>query len=149
MSFRTVSTWAIKNPTPSLVLFLGLMLAGLISFARLDVNDSPEVDFPAVRIVVAQPGAAPTEMENQVTQRIEAAVRNINGVNTIQSFVNEGNSSTFVEFTIGTIAPSTMSAMRWPRSAAICRMAFWNPKCCASRSTVAGRSLILRSKMLT
>lgn len=112
MSFRTVSTWAIKNPTPSLVLFLGLMLAGLISFARLDVNDSPEVDFPAVRIIVAQPGAAPTEMENQVTQRIEAAVRNINGVNTIQSFVNEGNSRTFVEFTIGTPVDRAVNDVR-------------------------------------
>ena len=112
MSFRTVSTWAIKNPTPPLVLFLGLMLAGIVSFIRLDVNDSPEVDFPAVQVVIAQPGAAPTEMENQVTQRVEAAVRNISGVNTLSSFVNEGNSRTFIEFTIGTPVDRAVNDVR-------------------------------------
>lgn len=112
MSFRTVSTWAIKNPTPPLVLFLGLMLAGIVSFARLDVNDSPEVDFPAVQVIIAQPGAAPTELENQVTQRVEAAVRNISGVNTLSSFVNEGNSRTFIEFTIGTPVDRAVNDVR-------------------------------------
>ncbi|MEM8696365.1 MAG: efflux RND transporter permease subunit [Pseudomonadota bacterium] len=112
MSFRTVSTWAIKNPTPPLVLFLGLMLAGIVSFIRLDVNDSPEIDFPAVQVIIAQPGAAPTEMENQVTQRVEAAVRNISGVNTLQSFINEGNSRTFIEFDIGTPVDRAVNDVR-------------------------------------
>ena len=112
MSFRTVSTWAIKNPTPPLVLFLGLMLAGIVSFIRLDVNDSPEVDFPAVQVVIAQPGAAPTELENQVTQRVEAAVRNISGVSTLSSFVNEGNSRTFIEFDIGTPVDRAVNDVR-------------------------------------
>ncbi|NNC71443.1 MAG: efflux RND transporter permease subunit [Sphingomonadaceae bacterium] len=102
MSFRTVSTWAIKNPTPPLVIFVGLMLAGLIGFAQLDVNNSPEVDFPAAQVIVVQPGASPTEMETQVTQRVEAAVRNLSGVDEIQSTVQEGNSSTFIQFDIGT-----------------------------------------------
>ncbi|MGP1353373.1 MAG: efflux RND transporter permease subunit [Parasphingopyxis sp.] len=112
MSFRTVSTWAIKNPTPPLVLFLGLMLAGIVSFIRLDVNDSPEVDFPAVQVIIAQPGAAPTELENQVTQRVEAAVRNISGVSTLSSFVNEGNSRTFIEFDIGTPVDRAVNDVR-------------------------------------
>ena len=112
MSFRTVSTWAIKNPTPPLVLFLGLMLAGIVSFVRLDVNDSPNIDFPAVQVIIAQPGAAPTELENQVTQRVEAAVRNISGVKTLSSFVNEGNSRTFIEFTIGTPVDRAVNDVR-------------------------------------
>ncbi|WP_299324546.1 efflux RND transporter permease subunit [Parasphingopyxis sp.] len=112
MSFRTLSTWAIKNPTPPLVLFLGLMLAGIVSFIRLDVNDSPEVDFPAVQVIIAQPGAAPTELETQVTQRVEAAVRNISGVNTLSSFVNEGNSRTFIEFDIGTPVDRAVNDVR-------------------------------------
>lgn len=112
MNFRTVSTWAIKNPTPPLVLFFGLMLAGLIAFNRLDVNDSPDVDFPAVIVQVAQPGAAPSEIETQITQRVEAAVRNINGVDEIQSTVREGSSQTFIQFNIGTPVDRSVNDVR-------------------------------------
>jgi len=53
-------------------------------------------------IMVAQPGAAPEELENQVTQRVEAAVRNITGVDEVNSTVSEGSSRTMVQFAIGT-----------------------------------------------
>ena len=102
MNFRNISSWAIRNPVPPLVMFAALLLAGIVSFMRMDVNDSPDIDFPAVSIVIAQPGAAPTELETQVTQRVEAAVRGVNGVEEINSSVREGASSTFVTFAIGT-----------------------------------------------
>ncbi len=98
MSFRYISAWAIRNPVPPLVLFAALLLAGVISFMRLDVNDSPDIVFPAVTVTVSQPGAAPTEMETQVTQRIESAVRGVAGIEEINSSVGEGFSSTFVQF---------------------------------------------------
>lgn len=102
MSFRNISAWCIRNPVPPIVLFVLLLLAGLISFNRMDVNDNPDVEFPAVQVIVVQPGAAPTELETQVTQRIEAAVRGVSGVDEMSSYVGEGNSSTFVQFAIGT-----------------------------------------------
>jgi multidrug efflux pump subunit AcrB len=102
MNFRNISSWAIRNPVPPLVLFAALLIAGIVSFMRMDVNDSPDVDFPFVNISVSQPGAAPTELEVQVTQRVEAAVRGIDGVEEINSSVREGNSNTFVQFAIGT-----------------------------------------------
>jgi len=99
---RNISSWAIRNPVFPLVLFAALTLLGLVSFMRMDVNDNPDIEFPAALIFVSQPGAAPTEMETQVTQRIEAAVRGINGVDEISSTVGEGSSQTFVQFVIGT-----------------------------------------------
>ncbi|HYD38473.1 MAG TPA: efflux RND transporter permease subunit, partial [Allosphingosinicella sp.] len=99
---RNISSWAIRNPIFPLVLFAALSLLGLVSFMRMDVNDNPDIEFPAASITVSQPGAAPTEMETQVTQRIEAAVRGINGVDEIASTVGEGYSNTFVQFVIGT-----------------------------------------------
>ncbi|HEX6377171.1 MAG TPA: efflux RND transporter permease subunit [Allosphingosinicella sp.] len=99
---RNISSWAIRNPVFPLVLFAALTLLGLVSFMRMDVNENPDVEFPAASIIVTQPGASPTEMETQVTQRIEAAVRGINGVEEIGSTVGEGYSSTFVQFVIGT-----------------------------------------------
>jgi multidrug efflux pump subunit AcrB len=102
MSFRNISAWAIRNPVPPIVLFVALLLAGIVSFSRMDVNNNPDVSFPMVSVVVNQPGAAPTELETQVTQRVEAAVRGISGVDEITSWVAEGQSNTNVQFQIGT-----------------------------------------------
>jgi len=102
MNFRNISAWCIRNPVPPIVLFILLLLAGLVSFNRMDVNDNPDVEFPAVQVIVVQPGAAPTELETQVTQRVEAAVRGVSGVDEMSSYVSEGSSRTFVQFAIGT-----------------------------------------------
>lgn len=99
---RNISSWAIKNPVVLLVLFFMLTLAGIVSFLTMDVNGQPEVDFPLATVIVSQPGAAPAELETQVTQRVEAAVRGINGVDEITSYVSEGQSRTNVQFAIGT-----------------------------------------------
>ena len=102
MSFRNISAWAIRNPVPPIVLFVALTLAGIVSFMRMDVNNDPDIDFPIVVVVVNQPGAAPTELETQVTQRVEAALRNLQGVDQITSTVTEGTSQTLVQLDIGT-----------------------------------------------
>ena len=102
MNFRNISAWSIRNPVIPLVLFTALLFAGLLSFSQMDVVNNPEVEFPAVSVNISQPGAAPTEIENQITQLVESAVRSINGVKTINSTASEGNSSTFIEFEIGT-----------------------------------------------
>lgn len=102
MNFRNISAWSIRNPVIPLVFFTGLLLAGIISFVQMDIVDQPDVEFPAVNVVISQPGAAPSEIENQITQNIESAVRSINGVRQIQSNASEGSSSTTVEFTVGT-----------------------------------------------
>ncbi|HEX6073122.1 MAG TPA: efflux RND transporter permease subunit [Sphingomicrobium sp.] len=112
MNFRNISSWCIRNPVPPIVLFVGLMLAGLISFAGMQVNNNPDIDFPAAQVTVVQPGAAPNEMESQVTQRIESAIRGVNGVDEINSSVSEGNSNTFVQFEIGTPTDRAVNDVR-------------------------------------
>jgi multidrug efflux pump subunit AcrB len=67
MNFRNISSWCIRNPVGPIVLFVGLMLAGIIAFARMQVNNAPDIDFPAAIVSVSQPGAAAGEMESQVT----------------------------------------------------------------------------------
>src|SRR5947209_5092538 len=102
MNFRNISSWCIRNPVFPIVLFVGLTLAGLIAFARMQVNNAPDIDFPAAIVSVSQPGAAPNELETQVTQRVESAIRGVNGVDEMSSSVSEGNSTTFVQFQLGT-----------------------------------------------
>ena len=101
MNFRNISAWSIRNPVIPLVFFTALLLAGILSFSRMDVVNNPDIEFPAVNVSISQPGAAPTEIENQITQRVESAVRSINGVKSINSTASEGNSNTFIEFEIG------------------------------------------------
>jgi multidrug efflux pump subunit AcrB len=102
MNFRNISAWSIRNPVPSIVLFVMLTIAGIVSFRSLDVNNQPDIDFPVVIIDIAQPGAAPSELETQVTQRVEAAVRSLQGIDEINSTVTEGDSQTIVQLAIGT-----------------------------------------------
>src|SRR3954471_23233649 len=112
MNFRNISSWCIRNPVFPIVLFVGLMLFGLIAFARMQVNNAPDIDFPAAIVTVSQPGAAPNEMETQVTQRIESAVRGITGVDEINSTVNEGNSQTVITFQLGTPTDRAVNDVR-------------------------------------
>ncbi len=112
MSFRNISAWAIRNPIPPIVLFIALLLAGILSFTGMRVNDTPDIDFPGAQILISQPGAAPTELETQVTQKVEAAVRAVNGVDEINSGVREGGSNTFVQFAIGTPVDRAVNDVR-------------------------------------
>jgi multidrug efflux pump subunit AcrB len=112
MNFRNISAWSIRNPVPPIVLFIALAIAGLVSFSRMDVQNDPDIDFPVAIVTIAQPGAAPTELENQVTRRVESAVRSIQGVDEINSSVSEGNSSTFIQLDIGTPIDRTVNDIR-------------------------------------
>jgi len=49
MAFRNISAWSIRNPVPPIVFFTLLLLAGIVSFNRMDVNDNPDIVFPAVQ----------------------------------------------------------------------------------------------------
>ena len=102
MNFRNISAWSIRNPIVPIVLFVGLTLAGLVAFMQMKVQDQPDIEFPVVIVSISQPGAAPTEIENQITQLVESSMRTLNGVRNINSWANEGSSTTVVEFEIGT-----------------------------------------------
>src|SRR5690348_752801 len=102
MNFRNISSWCIRNPVAPIVLFVGLMLAGIIAFARMQVNNAPDIDIPVAFVSISQPGAAPNEVETQITQRVESAVRGVQGVDEISSNVREGNSLTIISFQLGT-----------------------------------------------
>jgi len=102
MNFRNISAWSIRNPIVPIILFIGLTLAGIVSFREMKIQADPDIEFPMVIVSIAQPGAAPAEIENQITQRVESAIRSISGVQSISSTAREGNSQTIVEFQIGT-----------------------------------------------
>ncbi|MGU3492638.1 efflux RND transporter permease subunit [Xanthobacteraceae bacterium A53D] len=97
-----VSAWAIRKPIPSLVLFVVLTALGIVHFRSLPVTQMPNIDLPIVMVTVAQPGAAPSELETQVTKKVENAIAGVAGVKHIVSSISDGISVTTVEFHLET-----------------------------------------------
>ncbi|MEW9854899.1 efflux RND transporter permease subunit [Novosphingobium sp. M1R2S20] len=112
MGLRNISAWSIRNPIIPIVFFFGLLVAGLVSFSRMDVNNMPDIEFPGVVVQVSQPGAAPSEIETQITQIVEGAVRSIPGIEEIQSTASEGSSQTLVFFNVGTDADDATNQVK-------------------------------------
>ena len=101
MSFN-LSAWSIKKPVPTIVIFLVLTLLGWFSFTSLGIDTNPNIDVPTVSITVTQPGAGPAELEFQVTKKIEDAVAGLGNIDELRSTVTDGNSTTTVNFVLGT-----------------------------------------------
>ena len=101
MKFR-ISAWGIRNPIPVAVLFAALTLAGLLAYGRLPVKQYPNIEFPAVTVSVTQSGAAPAQMETQISRPVENAVAGVSNVKHILSNVVLGASTTTVQFELGT-----------------------------------------------
>ena len=112
MNFRNISAWSIRNPVVPIVIFVGLMIAGIMSFSTMKVQNDPDIEFPAVVVAISQPGAAPSEIESQITQKVESAVRTINGVDSISSTASEGGNQTLVFFQIGTDINNAVSEVK-------------------------------------
>ncbi|HRK23942.1 MAG TPA: efflux RND transporter permease subunit [Beijerinckiaceae bacterium] len=93
-----VSAWSIRNPVAGILLFVVLSIIGINSFKALPITKMPNIDVPFISVVVTQGGAAPSELETQVTKKIEDAVANISGVKHITSSIGDGSSSTVIEF---------------------------------------------------
>ncbi|MFZ2870522.1 efflux RND transporter permease subunit [Zavarzinia sp.] len=96
-----LSSWSIRNPVPVIALFLVLSIAGLAGFIALRINNTPDVDVPVVNITVAQPGAAPSELETQVTRIVEDSVAGLGAVKHITSTISDGISVTNIQFQLG------------------------------------------------
>lgn len=109
---KNISAWAIRHPTLPLVLFVVLLFLGISAFIRLPINLNPDISYPLVMVSVSQPGAAPTEIETQVMQKIDGAVASVGNVREITSRAIEGQSLTFVEFRIGTPVDRAVNDVR-------------------------------------
>ncbi len=94
------SAWAIRNPVPPVLLFFVLVVLGYFSFQTLPITRFPNIDVPVVSVTVSDVGVAPSELEAQVTKKVEDAVAGISGVKHINSTVTDGQSTTVAEFQI-------------------------------------------------
>jgi len=98
-----VSAWSVRRPIPAIVAFAVLTLLGFVSFHRMAITKLPNIDIPIVEIAITQSGAAPSELESQITKKVEDAVSNLNGVWHMISTVTDGSSVTIVQFNVGSV----------------------------------------------
>ncbi len=97
-----ISAWSIRHPLPSVVFSIILLVLGWVSFTRLAVTRLPSADIPVISVAVSQFGAAPAELEAQVTKTIEDGVSGVEGVRHISSSITDGLSVTTIQFALET-----------------------------------------------
>jgi len=97
-----ISAWSIRNPLPSVVFSIILLVLGWVSFTKLAVTRLPSADIPVISVAVSQFGAAPAELEAQVTKTIEDGVSGVEGVRHISSSITDGLSLTTIQFALET-----------------------------------------------
>jgi multidrug efflux pump subunit AcrB len=93
-----VSSWSIRNPTPAILFFLLLTLAGLIGFQGMKIQQFMDIELPTVTVTASLPGAAPAQMETEVARKIENSVATLQGIKHIYTKVQDGTAIVTVEF---------------------------------------------------
>src|SRR5689334_13434165 len=94
----SLTSTAIKRPTLIVVIFSVLALLGVASYFTIGYELLPKMSKQIITITTAYPGAAPSEVENSVTKKIEDAVSSLEKLDNIKSSSLEGNSKVIVEF---------------------------------------------------
>lgn len=90
----------VRRPVFATVLTLLLVVMGLFSYFRLGVDRFPKVEFPTITVTTRLPGAAPEELETEITDKIEEAVNTISGIDELRSTTSEGVSQVFITFVL-------------------------------------------------
>ena len=97
-----ISAWSIRQPLPAIVFSIIFLVLGWASFTKLPITRLPNADIPVISVVAALFGAAPSELEAQVTKPIEDAVSGVEGVRNISSSITDGVSATTMMFSLDT-----------------------------------------------
>ena len=89
---------SVKRPVFASVLVLSLVVVGVFAYFQLGVDLFPKVDFPIITVTTRQAGAAPEEIETEITDKVERAVNTIAGIEELRSVSTEGVSQVFIQF---------------------------------------------------
>ena len=86
----------VKRPVFATVLILVLSVVGLFAYFQLGIDRFPKIDFPNITVTIILPGAAPEEVETEITDKVEAAVNTISGIDELRSTSTEGVSQLII-----------------------------------------------------
>jgi multidrug efflux pump subunit AcrB len=94
------ATWSIRNPIPSILLFMMLTFAGIAGFNALPIQNFPDMDLPTVKITLSLPGAAPSQLETEVARKVEDSLATLSGLKHINTSITDGMVSITAEFVL-------------------------------------------------
>ena len=95
---RTASSFVTSRPVAILMVFMAAFVFGFLSYKRLPVTLMPELTYPTITVRTEYPGAAPEEVENDVSRPIEESVGVIGGLKKLSSISRAGVSDVVLEF---------------------------------------------------
>jgi multidrug efflux pump subunit AcrB len=107
-----VSELTIRRPSIAIFAACVALTLGIIGFRQLPITLLPNVDPPLVSVLVTDFGATPTELETQVTEKVEAAVSGIPGVHHKMSSISDGVSLTTISFDLSVNTDHVTEAVR-------------------------------------
>ena len=90
----------IARPVFTVMLMSAVIVVGILGFITLGVDRFPNVDIPTVTVTVNNPGAAPSEIETEITKKIEDQINTVSGIDTLNSTSSEGRSQVTVQFVL-------------------------------------------------
>src|SRR6478735_5537909 len=90
----------VKRPVFATVLSLVILVVGSVFYTKLGVDQFPKIDFPAIVVITRLPGAAPQDVETEISDKIEGAVNTIAGIDELRSISAEGVSQVIIQFVL-------------------------------------------------
>src|SRR5437016_1889148 len=90
----------IRRPVMTVLLTLSVVVAGIVTYNKLAVNDLPAVDYPIIQVTCAYPGADPVTMANNIATPLEKQFLQIPGLDIITSQSTQGNTSLTLQFVL-------------------------------------------------
>lgn len=108
----TLATWSIRHPTPTVLLFVLLTVAGLLAFRGMPIQAFPDLDVPMVSVSVRLPGASPAQLETDVVRPIEDAIATLTGLEHIESRLQDGSATLLARFHLDQVTATAVDDVR-------------------------------------
>lgn len=93
-----VSAWSIRNPIPSVLLFIMFTLAGLLCFKWMKIQQFPDIELPTITVNANLPGAAPPQLETEVARKLENSIATLQGLKNQYTTIQDGAVTVTAEF---------------------------------------------------
>jgi hypothetical protein len=106
------SAWSIRNPVPSILLFILLSVGGLLAFDRLPVQNFPDMDLPTVKVSASLEGASPSQLETEVARKIEDKLASLSLLDHITTTITDGTVAINVSFQLEKDSEEALNEVR-------------------------------------
>ena len=106
---KSVIAWAIRQTPAMNTIMVGILVVGCLAGLSLRREEFPQFELELILVAVPYPGASPEEVESGICQKIEEAVRSVDGIKKVTSVAGEGAGNIVIE--VKTDVPSVQKVL--------------------------------------